>query len=413
MNVKELSANREFSPIEDAVKDLLAGKMLILVDDEDRENEGDIIIAAEKVTPEIINFMATEARGLICLALTAQQCDQLQLPLMVEDNTSSFQTGFTVSIEAKHGVTTGISVHDRATTILAAIADDAKPTDLARPGHIFPLRSREGGTLVRVGQTEGSVDLCKIAGLKPSAVLCEIMNKDGTMARADALKEFAAKHQIRIITVKDIVKYRLRNESLVKRSAETILPTKHGKFNFIVYEDLIGGTKPLALYLGDIADGSPVLTRVHSQCVTGDLFGSLRCDCGEQMDRALSMIAANKQGVLIYLMQEGRGIGLVNKIKAYNLQDGGLDTVEANHTLGFETDLRDYGIGAQLLRDLKVRKLRLLTNNPRKVVGLDGYGIEIKERVPLICNLTDDNSRYLSTKQSKLGHLMDIKDRSG
>ncbi|MBF0170091.1 MAG: bifunctional 3,4-dihydroxy-2-butanone-4-phosphate synthase/GTP cyclohydrolase II [Nitrospinae bacterium] len=399
--------DRRFTTVNEALETLRAGKMLILVDDEDRENEGDLVIAAQFVTPEAINFMAKEGRGLICLSLTPERCDELDLPLMSPTNTSSFGTGFTVSIEARQGVTTGISAADRAHTILTAIDPEKGARDLARPGHVFPLRAREGGTLVRVGQTEGSVDLCRIAGLTPAGVICEIMNDDGTMARMPQLIAFAARHDLKILTVKELVEHRLRNEQFVHRAAETTIPTRYGRFNIVAYEDSIDQTTQIALTIGDVTNDAPVLTRVHSQCLTGDVFGSERCDCGEQLDMAMRLIAAEGRGVILYLFQEGRGIGLINKLKAYNLQDGGKDTVEANTDLGFSADLRDYGIGAQMLRDLGVHKLRLLTNNPRKIVGLGGYGLEVTERVPLICPPREHNERYLSAKRSKLGHLLD------
>ncbi len=402
--------SRKFNDISDAIEDLKNGRMVIMVDDEDRENEGDLVIAAEKVTAGAVNFMAKEGRGLICLSLTPQKCDALNLPPMVTDNTSSFGTGFTVSIEAREGVTTGISAADRCTTIKAAIAENAKPEDLARPGHVFPLRAREGGVLVRIGQTEGSVDLCRIAGLSPSAVICEIMNEDGTMARAPQLAKFSKEHSLRMITVKDIVEYRLKNEFFVRRAAETTIPTKHGVFNAIAYENTLNDEVHMALYMGDIASEEPCLVRVHSQCLTGDVFGSERCDCGEQLELSMKTISAEGRGVLLYLFQEGRGIGLVNKLKAYALQDEGADTVQANQKLGFKDDLRDYGIGAQILRDLGLHEIRLITNNPRKVVGLDGYGLHIAERVPSICTPKANNLRYLKSKQNKLGHMLEIKN---
>lgn len=401
--------SRKFNTIEEAVEDLKNGRMIIMVDDEDRENEGDLVLAAEKVTPEAVNFMAKEGRGLICLSLTPQKCDELKLPPMVTDNTSSFGTGFTVSIEAREGVTTGISAADRCTTIKAAIAEDAKPEDLARPGHVFPLRAREGGVLVRVGQTEGSVDLCRIAGLSPSAIICEVMNEDGTMARSPQLKQFVKVHSLKMITVKDIVEYRLKNELFVHRSAETVLPTKHGEFQAIAYENTLNDEVHMALTVGDVAGDEPCLVRVHSQCLTGDVFGSERCDCGEQLELSMKAIAEEGRGVLLYLFQEGRGIGLVNKLKAYALQDKGADTVQANQQLGFKDDLRDYGIGAQILRDLGLHEIKLITNNPRKVVGLDGYGLHIAERVPSLCKPKESNLRYLKSKQAKLGHMLDIK----
>ncbi len=394
--------------VQRAIDDFRAGKMVILVDDEDRENEGDLAIAAEKVTPEAINFMAKHGRGLICLAMTEDRCDELRLPPMVQDNTSPFETAFTVSIEARRGVTTGISAHDRATTILTAIADETGPDDLVRPGHVFPLRARRGGVLVRTGQTEGSVDLARLAGLKPAAVICEIMNEDGTMARRPDLERFAREHDLRIVTIADIIEYRLRKERLVRRAAETRLPTRYGgEFRAIVYENDVDAYLHVALVKGDVAGDDPVLVRVHSECLTGDVFGSLRCDCGEQLHEAMRMIGEEGRGAILYLHQEGRGIGLVNKLRAYALQDEGRDTVEANEELGFQADLRDYGIGAQILVDLGIRKLRLMTNNPKKIVGIEGYGLEVVERVPIVVPVHPENERYLSTKRDKLGHLFE------
>ncbi|MGK7345295.1 MAG: bifunctional 3,4-dihydroxy-2-butanone-4-phosphate synthase/GTP cyclohydrolase II [Candidatus Nitrospinota bacterium M3_3B_026] len=407
--MEQRDENRKFNTIEEAVEELRAGRMVILIDDEDRENEGDLVLAAEKATPEAINFMAREGRGLICLSLTPERCDELGLPLMVRENESQFGTGFTVSIEARRGVTTGISAADRSVTVRTAIDPGTGPEDLVRPGHIFPLRAKKGGVLVRVGQTEGSVDLCRIAGLYPAGVICEIMNEDGTMARVPQLKEFAARSGLKIITVKDIVEHRLKNELFVRRAVETVIPTKHGEFKAVAYDNAINDEIHLALLKGDVGGDEPCLTRVHSQCLTGDVFGSQRCDCGDQLDLAMEMISKEGRGVLLYLFQEGRGIGLLNKLKAYALQDQGHDTVEANHHLGFKADLRDYGIGAQILRDLGLRKIRLITNNPRKIVGLDGYGLTIVERVPAVCEPRESNIRYLAAKQDKLGHLLDIK----
>ncbi len=396
--------------VEEAIEKIRIGEMVILVDDEDRENEGDLTMAAEKVTPEAINFMAKYGRGLICLSLDTTTCDQLQLPSMVKDNTSPFQTGFTVSIEAKHGVTTGISAADRATTILTAVADGAGPADLVRPGHIFPLRARDGGVMVRVGQTEGSVDLARLAGLKPAGVICEIMDDDGTMARMPSLQEFSKEHAIGIVTIADLVEYRMRTELFVHRAAETIIPTEHGgEFDMIAYENDVDDLLHIALVKGQVDPETPVLVRVHSECMTGDIFGSLRCDCGNQLHQAMSMMAEEGCGVIIYLRQEGRGIGLVNKLKAYELQQNeGLDTVEANLQLGFKDDLRDYGIGAQMLRDIGVRQMRLLTNNPKKMVGLEGYGLSVTAQTPIEVEANEYNRCYLECKKLKMGHLLQL-----
>ncbi|MBE9535811.1 MAG: bifunctional 3,4-dihydroxy-2-butanone-4-phosphate synthase/GTP cyclohydrolase II [Proteobacteria bacterium] len=399
----------EVSRIEDALEDLRQGKIVILVDEADRENEGDLVIAAEKVTPESINFMAKHGRGLICLAMTEEKANKLDLPLMVSDNSSNFKTAFTVSIEARHGVTTGISAADRATTILAAIADGAKPEDLSRPGHIFPLRAKEGGVLVRAGQTEGSVDLARLAGLKPSGVICEIMNDDGTMARLPDLEKFAEEHKLKIITTADVIKYRMVKEILVNRAAEATIPTFYGgDFKAIAYENQVDSHEHLALIKGEIDPEEPVLVRVHSECLTGDVFGSLRCDCGPQLHTAMKMIKEEGNGVIVYMHQEGRGIGLANKFKAYALQDEGKDTVEANEALGFKSDLRDYGLGAQILVDLGIKKIRLMTNNPKKIVGLNGYGLEVVERVPIQMPATKNNLKYLETKKKKMGHLLNL-----
>ncbi len=394
--------------IEEAIEDIRQGKMDILVDDEDRENEGDLTMAAELVTPEAINFMAKYGRGLICLTLTPEKCDVLGLKPMVRDNSSPFETAFTVSIEARHGVTTGISAADRAHTILTAVAPNASAADLVSPGHIFPLRARSGGVLVRTGQTEGSVDLARLAGLTPSGVICEIMNDDGTMARMPELRTFAKKHGLKICTVADLVAYRLKHERLVRVVADAELPSRYGgNWRIIAFENDLDKQDHIALVKGDLSGDQPVLVRVHSECLTGDVMGSMRCDCGEQLHKAMEAIDAEKRGVILYMRQEGRGIGLINKLKAYELQDQGMDTVEANQELGFKEDLRDYGIGAQMLLSLGVRKIRILTNNPRKLVGLQGYGIEIVDRVAIEANPTCSNRRYLMTKRDKLGHLLE------
>ena len=396
------------SSIDEAIKDIKSGKFVIVVDDEARENEGDLVLAAEKVTPEAVNFMAQHARGLICLPITGERLDELEIPLMVNNNTSEFCTAFTVSIEAKHRVTTGISVQDRAETIKAVVDPATKPEDIARPGHVFPLRARDGGVLVRAGHTEAIIDLARLAGLYPAGVICEIMSEDGSMARLPQLEVMSQKHSIKIITIADLIAYRRRYEKLVHRVAEAKLPTRYGEFIAIAYKSDIDADEHLALVLGDIATRKPVLARVHSECLTGDVFGSLRCDCGEQVMLALERIAQEGRGVLLYMRQEGRGIGFHNKICAYALQDEGLDTVEANLSLGFEPDLRDYGIGAQILVDLGLNKVRLLTNNPKKVIGLEGYGLKVVETVPIIVPPNPYNRRYLETKQKKLGHLLKI-----
>lgn len=393
--------------IEQAIQDIKDGRMVILVDDEDRENEGDLTMAAEAVTPEAINFMAKFGRGLICLPMSGDICDVLELPMMVSDNTSQFGTGFTVSIEAKKGVTTGISAADRATTILTAIADGAKASDLARPGHVFPLRARGGGVMVRVGQTEGSVDLAKLAGLKPAAVICEIMDDDGTMARMPSLEKFSEEHGIGICTVADLVEYRMRKETFVRAAAETVIPTKFGgDIRVIAFENDLDNLTHVALVKGEIDPEKPTLVRVHSECMTGDIFGSMKCDCRDQLHKAMEMIDKEGAGVILYLRQEGRGIGLVNKLKAYELQRQGYDTVEANEKLGFDADMRDYGVGAQMLASLGVRKMKLMTNNPKKMIGLEGYGLSVVEQCPIEIPTNPHNEGYLECKRLKMGHIL-------
>jgi 3,4-dihydroxy 2-butanone 4-phosphate synthase/GTP cyclohydrolase II len=398
------------SPIEEVIKDIKAGKMIILVDDEDRENEGDLCMAAESVTTEAINFMAKYGRGLICLTLSPDLVDKLELPMMVANNKSPYGTGFTISIEARTGVSTGISAADRARTIQAAVAPNAGPRDLVSPGHIFPLRARAGGVLVRTGQTEGSVDLARLAGMTNAGVICEIMNEDGTMARMPDLEKFAAEHDLKIATIADLVAYRLHRDILIHRVAEARVPTETaGEFTAIVYTNDIDSHEHLALVKGKIDPEKRVLVRVHSECLTGDVFGSSRCDCGLQLNAAMRMIDQEGIGVLLYMRQEGRGIGLVNKLKAYKLQDEeGIDTVEANIKLGFKPDLRDYGIGAQILRDLGVRKMGLLTNNPKKIIGLEGYGLQVVDRFPLEIEAGDENKGYLQCKRDRMGHLIQV-----
>lgn len=396
---------KEFSTIVEAIEDVRQGKMIVIVDDEDRENEGDLMIAAEKATPELINFMARFGRGLICLTLTEERTKELGLTMMVEDNQSAFETPFTVSIDARQGVSTGISAADRAHTIKVAIDSLTVKDDLVKPGHIFPLRAKDGGVLVRMGQTEASVDIARIAGLNPYGVICEIMNEDGTMARVPQLTKFAEEHGLKMITVKDLAEYRLMKEALVEEVTSTILPTHSGDFRSVAFKNLLDDQIHIALVKGEINKDKPTLVRVHSQCLTGDVFGSYRCDCGEQLNKSMEMIEQEGTGVLLYLYQEGRGIGIVNKLKAYALQDEGKDTVQANEELGFKPDLRDYGIGAQILRKLGLGKIRIMTNNPRKIVGLEGYGLKLVERVPIEVQAKKDNLEYLRTKQKKLGHM--------
>ncbi|MEI6134341.1 MAG: bifunctional 3,4-dihydroxy-2-butanone-4-phosphate synthase/GTP cyclohydrolase II [Desulfomonile sp.] len=393
----------------EAVREIKQGNIVILVDDEDRENEGDLTMAAEKVTPEAINFMTKYGRGLLCLSMTREKIESLDLPMMVSDNKSPFGTNFTVSIEATRGVTTGISAYDRAVTILTAVDENATSSDLISPGHVFPLRARKGGVLVRAGQTEGSVDLARLAGLTPAGVICEVLNEDGTMARLPDLMVMAERHNLKICTIKDLIQYRMRNEKLVRKGAETVLPTEFGgDFRLIVYENEVDSHNHVALVKGEIHPDEPILVRVHSECLTGDVFGSQRCDCGNQLEKAMHMVEEAGKGVILYMQQEGRGIGLLNKIKAYALQDQGCDTVEANLRLGFKPDLRDYGLGAQMLADLGVKKMRLMTNNPTKIVGLEGYGLEVVEQVPIVIEPCATNLRYMKTKKEKMGHLYEL-----
>jgi len=396
---------KEFSSIEEAIKDVREGKMIVIVDDEDRENEGDLMIAAEKATPELINFMARFGRGLICLTLTEERTRELGLSMMVDDNQSAFETPFTISIDARYGISTGISASDRAHTIKVAIDPKSIKSDLVKPGHIFPLRAKDGGVLVRMGQTEASVDMARLSGLSPYGVICEIMNEDGTMARVPHLIDFIKEHGLKMITTKDLAEYRLMKEALVEEVTSTVLPTHSGEFKLVAFQNVLDEQIHIALVKGEIKEDKPTLVRVHSQCLTGDTFGSYRCDCGEQLQKSMEIIGREGEGVLLYLYQEGRGIGIINKLKAYALQDGGKDTVQANEVLGFKPDLRNYGIGAQILRKLGLRKIRVMTNNPRKIVGLEGYGLELVERVPIEVEAKKDNLNYLRTKQDKLGHM--------
>jgi 3,4-dihydroxy 2-butanone 4-phosphate synthase/GTP cyclohydrolase II len=395
----------DFASIEEAIEEIRVGRMIVVVDDEDRENEGDFLMAADRATPEAVNFMAKHGRGLICVPMLGDRLEALQISMMVQDNTAPLGTAFTVSVDARRGVSTGTSAYDRAVTIRTLVDPTTRPDDLTRPGHIFPLRAMPGGVLRRAGHTEAAVDLARLAGCSPAGVICEVLDEDGAMARMSDLLALVRAHRLKCITIKDLIEYRITKEKLVRRAAQTRLPTEYGEFQVIAYETTVDERLPLALVLGEVAGPDPVLIRVHSECLTGDVFGSHRCDCGSQLHKALAIISAAGRGVLVYMRQEGRGIGLLNKLRAYELQDQGKDTVEANHALGFRADLRHYGIGAQILLDLGVRKLRILTNNPKKIVGIEGYGLQVMERLPLEIPPTESNRRYLTTKQRKLGHL--------